>query len=115
MGCRRASTFNGYFGGELTGYVMPDLAVKGSIDYLSVSGGHITTYGIGAEYLTSETLPISIYGGYSRGDLSNNAGHTDMWFAGLKFYTDGPMSLVTHHRTGTTGTIGSVTGISSLF
>ncbi|HXJ02658.1 MAG TPA: hypothetical protein VNH44_15665 [Micropepsaceae bacterium] len=103
----------GYVGGELTGYAMPDLALKGTIDYVDLSGGHLTSYGINAEYLFSEATPISLYGGYVRSDLSNNAGHVDTWMVGLKFYTGGPGSLVTHQRTETLGSIGTNSALRS--
>ncbi len=104
-----------YFGGELVGYAMPDLAIKGNVDYVEIGGGHITSYGVNAEYLFSEATPISVFGGYTRTDLSNGGGHGDTWMVGLKFYTDGPMPLVTHHRTGTLGTIASVSGLQFAF
>jgi hypothetical protein len=105
----------GYIGGELTGYAMPNLAIKGNIDYLDVGGSHVTNYGINAEYLVSEATPISVFGGYVRTDLSNGAGHGDTWLIGLKFYTNGAGSLVDHHRTGTLGNIGTVSGLQFAF
>ena len=45
---------------------MPDLAFKGNIDYVEVGGGHVTNYGVSAEYLVSEDTPISVFGGYTR-------------------------------------------------
>ena len=97
----------GYLGAELTGYAMPDLAIKGTVDYVDLSGGHLTSYGVNAEYLISEETPISLFGGYQRSELSNDAGHVDTWMVGVKFYTGGPASLVTHHRTETLGSIGT--------
>jgi len=114
-GFGNGSSSGGYVGGELTGYAMPNLAIKGDIDYLDVGGGHITNYGVNAEYLFSETNPISVFGGYTRTDFSNGAGHGDTWMIGLKFYTDGPANLVTHQRTGTLGSIGSVSGLQFAF
>lgn len=114
-GVGSSSGSGGYVGGELTGYAMPDLAIKGTIDYLDVSGSHVTSYGVGAEYLVSETTPFSIFGGYTRGDLSGGAGHVDNWFIGVKYYTGGGGSLVTQNRSKTLGSIGTVPGVRFAF
>ena len=105
----------GYIGGELIGYATPDFAVKGNIDYDEVGSGHITNYGINAEYLFSEATPISVFGGYTRTDLSNAGGHGDTFMIGLKFYPSGPAPLVTHHRTETLGSIGTFSGLQFAF
>jgi hypothetical protein len=105
-----------YVGGALTGYVVPNLAINGAIDYLDFDFGHLTSYGVSAEYLFSQMLPVSVFGGYTRSDLSNNLGDVDTWFIGLKFYTSGTGApLVEHHRTETLGSIGTVTGLQFAF
>jgi hypothetical protein len=109
------SSTGGYIGGELTGYAMPNLAIKANIDYVDVGGIHVTDYGVNAEYLFSETTPISVYGGYTRTELTNGLGHGDTFTIGLKFYTNGPAPLVTLHRNGTVGNIGSVSGLQFAF
>ena len=114
-GVGSGSASGGYVGGQLTGYVLPNLAIKGSIDYVDVDGAKITSYGIGFEYLISEDNPISIFGGYNYVDISGASGHGNNWLVGLKFYTDGPASLVTHHRTGTLGSIASSSGLQFAF
>jgi len=108
------SETGGYVGGELTGYAMPNLAIKGNVEYVEVGGVHVTNYGLNAEYLVSEETPISVFGGYTRTDLSNGAGHGDTWMVGLKFYV-GPGNLVTRHRTGTLGSLGTVSGLNFAF
>jgi len=109
------SASGGYVGGELIGYATPDFAIKGNIDYIDVGGGHVTNYGLNAEYLFSEDTPISVFGGYTRTDLSGGGGHGDTFLIGFKFYTSGPAPLVTHHRTGTLGTIATPTGLQFAF
>ena len=99
------SATGGYIGGELTGYATQDFAIRGSFDYVELGGGHANSYGINAEYLFSEDTPVSVFGGYTRTNLSGGLGHNDTFLIGLKFYTSGPAPLVTRHRTGTLGTI----------
>lgn len=96
----------GYVGGALSGYLMPDLMVQGSIDYLGGLGffgtdANITSLGVLAEYLFSESTPISVYGSYTYTDIScSGCGHASTWGLGFKFYTtEGP--LVQSHRNGT--------------
>jgi len=104
-----------YLGGSLTGYLMPNLALNGAIDYVDFAGGQVTTYGANAEFLISEMTPISVFAGYNHTQISDGGGDADAWIIGLKFYTGGPAPLVTHHRTGTLGSVGTVSGIQSLF
>ncbi len=97
-----ASTTATYVGGEAVFYVMPNLALNANIDYLSISGGNLTSYGGTAEWLVSESTPISVYGGYTYSDLSNGAGHVSTWMVGLKFYCNGngAATLADRQRTG---------------
>jgi len=94
-----------YVGGEAVFYVMPDLALNANIDYFSDpsgGGGNITSYGGTAEWLVSEHLPVSVYGGYTYTDLSSGGGHLSTWLVGLKFYLNGngASTLVDRQRTG---------------
>jgi hypothetical protein len=100
----------GYVGGTLKGYLMPDLSLSGNILYTSIAGGHETDYGVKAEWLVlPTTLPLSVYGGYTRADLSGGP-NFDVFTVGLKLYLDGmgPAPLVERNRTGTLDTIGVV-------
>jgi len=63
-----------YIGGALTGYVLPNLAIQGDIlftsadDFLGSDENLDTTiFTIGAEYLVSEMVPISVYGASKAG------------------------------------------------
>lgn len=96
-----------YIGGRATGYIMPNLALAGTIDFLSSDGGgDATTWGIDAEWLFSQTTPLSIFGGY-RNTSFDGGGDLDAFFIGVKFYAGGvPMDLVGHHRNGTLGWLG---------
>jgi len=86
---------NGYYvGGALTGYIHNDFALSGGIDYTSLNhGGSETDYTAEGEWLVSESTPISVFGGYTYSDISGFGGHLDTWFAGLRFYTDGPAPM----------------------
>lgn len=96
-----------YIGGRATGYVMPNLAIAGTVDFLGGDvGGDATTWGVDAEYEFSQTTPVSIYGGY-RNTSFDGGGDIDAFFIGVKFYAGGaPMDLVGHHRNGTLGWLG---------
>lgn len=109
------SASGSYVGGELTGYVLPDLAIKGSVDYVDIDGAKVTSYGIGFEYLISEETPFSLFAGYNYVDISGISGHANNWLVGLKFYTDQPAPLVARQRTGTLGSIASPSGLQFAF
>ncbi len=96
-----------YIGGRLTGYVMPNLAIAGTLDFLGDDvGGDATTWGVDAEYQFSPTTPISIYGGY-RNTSFDGGGDIDAFFIGVKFYAgSAPMELVGNHRNGALGWLG---------
>ena len=106
----------GYIGGALTGYIIPNLAIQGDITFSSVSDLDTTNYGIGAEFLVSEMVPISIFGGYSRSNVEifGIDADVDTWMIGLRFYAGaaGP-TLVDKHRNGTVGWAGA-TNVNSL-
>jgi hypothetical protein len=96
-----SGTDGGYVGGGVTGYVMPNLALTGQINYFSGSGAHLTNYSAMGEYLVSDALPVSIYGGYTYTDVSGASGHINQWTIGVKFYTNGNGStLVEKQRNG---------------
>jgi hypothetical protein len=95
----------GYVGGELLGYLTPNVALSGTIDFLG-GGGDTTTYGVGAEWQFLQSVPLSVFGGYRNTDVGggNNA---DIWFIGLRFYAGAvPMDLIGNHRNGTLGWAG---------
>jgi len=91
-----------YVGGEIAWYAMPDVNVNATVDYLSFGGGHLTNYSGQAEWLFSETTPVSIFGGYTRTEATGGFG-ANIWLAGLKLYTNGNGSstLIDRQRTGT--------------
>jgi hypothetical protein len=93
----------GYVGGQAIWYAMPDLAVTGTIDYVGYKGGYNeTNYGATAEWLVSETTPISIYGGWMGTSFSHGGGSVNTWLVGVKVYTDqnGSSTLVDRQRSG---------------
>jgi hypothetical protein len=104
-----------YFGGEIVGYAMPNLALTGTYDYLGVSGGHINAYGANVEYLLSSTTPISITGGYTYTDAGSGF-HLNTWMIGAKFYFGGKgTTLVDHQRSGAESWGNKATGLAFLF
>ena len=110
------SESGGYIGGALTGYIIPNLAIQGDITFSSVADLDTTAYGIGAEFLVSEMVPIAIFGGYTRTNVEflGVDGDADTWMIGVRFYAGaaGP-TLVDKHRNGTLGWAGS-TSVNSL-
>lgn len=104
----KGGAFNGdhslkgdYAGAQITGYVMPDLALSGSYDYTHVN--HLTNendFTAQAEWLVSHQVPVSIYGGYTRSEFSHSLS-ANVWFVGLRFYCD-PVdgALVDRQRNG---------------
>lgn len=89
----------GYAGAEAIGYITPDAALSGTIDYTTLGGTHFTAYGVHGEYLVSHTLPISVTAGFTRSELGAYA-QTNTYSIGLKYYFGGKGSLVEHQRTG---------------
>jgi len=100
----------GYVGGDVKWYATPDIAVNGGVDYINLSGfTHVTTEDIRGEWLVSETTPVSVFGGYAHAE-SGGAGSQDIFFVGIKLYTNsgGASTLVDRQRGGNLGYIGGV-------
>jgi hypothetical protein len=115
-----ASVSNGggmadYVGAEAAWYVVPDVDVSGTVDYLSLTGSHLTNYSAKAEWLISETTPVSVYGGYTRSEIPGAGANT--WLIGLKFYTDsnGSSTLVARQRTGNVDWAGHINVLGLVF
>jgi len=101
----------GYAGVQGTYYLTPNLALSASADYAGNSSpltgssiGDLNTEKVRAEWLFSDTLPLSVYGGYQRYQVAGV--EANALFVGLKFYMDGASTLVAHQRTGSLGYIG---------
>jgi len=106
-----------YVGAQLTGYVMPDFSLAGSVDYTSFShSGHETDYNATAEYLISETTPISVFGGYTYSEFSGSS-QFNTWMIGLKFYCNGTgaSTLVDRQRAGNVGWAAKFTPLAAVF
>ena len=101
--CCGSSASGTYIGGGGIGYIIPDLALTGSISSVHVNSfGSATSYGVQAEWLVSETFPISVFAGYSSTDLPFSAPKLNTWQIGAKFYIGSPgATLADHHRNGT--------------
>ena len=100
-----------YVGGSVRGYVCPRFALNGGVDYTrynGLGGFHDTTFSVGAEYLFSQTTPVSIYAGYSYDTAGYDSGyssfssHANEVYVGLKGYLNGPtvMTLEDRQRNG---------------
>jgi hypothetical protein len=99
------ATDGDYIGVAVTGYVMPDLALSGGYDYTHLQhAGNENDWSANAEWLVSESTPISIYAGYTNSRLTGfGGGETiNVWGGGIKFYLDqpGPATLVDRQRAG---------------
>jgi hypothetical protein len=95
----------GYVGGDVQWYLMPDLSLNGQVDYVDIASG-ITSETLKAEWLVSESTPISVYGGYQHVDVTG--GDANVWFIGLNLYVNGngADTLVDRQRTGALGYLG---------
>jgi hypothetical protein len=111
----------GYAGAQIVGYAMPNLAINGTVDYVTLPLHHNpiqgTTVGIGGEYLFSQSLPISLSAGYSNTQLrfrgvtaSDNAVTVS-----LKYYFGGSGSLEDHQRTGSENWASSAPAVGLVF
>ncbi len=97
-----------YLGGALKGYVNPDFAIDGAIDYTrftSFGGSSETDFTIRSEWLVSESTPVSVFGGYTYSGFSPGSFNVSTVFVGIKLYTNGngATTLVDRQRTGTLG------------
>jgi hypothetical protein len=102
----------GYVGGMLKWYVMPNLSLSGQVDYQEFSGLHITSEAAQLEWMFSNSVPLSIYGGYEHeqfgsGGLFGSGSDGNTFNVGLKFYFNSPTggSLVDRQRNGSLGYI----------
>ncbi|MBS0473254.1 MAG: hypothetical protein JSR60_19445 [Proteobacteria bacterium] len=97
------SSSGGYVGGEVKFYATPNIVLNGGVDYIDISGASITSEDISAEWLVSQTTPISIFGGYQHTDAGG--ANLDAFFVGLRIYTNDPAgsALVDRQRGGNLG------------
>jgi len=124
-----------YLGGQVGGYFIPNLWIGGSATWsdlvsgsTGVGGGVVpppcfgptcgrrdfteTNYTIDAEFLVSDTFPISVFGGYTFTDwkYSENVSNpnladefdfnTNTFFIGVRYYLGGMGTLAEVHRNG---------------
>jgi hypothetical protein len=115
-----------YIGAAVIGYIMPNLALQGDVLFSGVTiedgvGGEEdldnTSFGVNVEYLISDMVPVSVFGGYSFGNVefAGSDLDTNRWTIGVRFYfgNAGP-TLVDKHRNGSTGWAGSTDATSFL-
>jgi len=99
-----------YAGGEVLGYAMPDLAFSGMVDYakmdispLDIKETDLTAQG---EWLVSERVPLSIYGGYTHTSFAGiGIDNANTIFVGVRFYFNprGTETLEDRQRKGSVG------------
>ena len=101
----------GYVGMQGAYYLNPNLVFTASADYAGNSSpltgrsvGDLNTEKARVEWQFSDTMPLSVYGGYQRYQVGGT--EANALFVGLKFYMDGASTLVAHQRTGSLGYIG---------
>lgn len=99
----------GYAGVSVIGYVFPNFAISGGIDYTRFN--HIaaeTDLSVQGEYLLSEDTPFAIFAGYTYSDISDGGGRAHTFVVGIRFHynTDGYRTLVERQRGGTVGNVG---------
>jgi hypothetical protein len=99
-----------YIGGGIRVYPMPNLGLTGSISHNTSDGGDGTQYGVRGEFMFSEMVPVSVYGGYDRAD--GDGADTDIWTIGVRWQFGTGGTLVQRDRT---GPIRSVAGLVTQF
>ncbi len=83
-------------------YFWQNFALSGTYDYFSLNhAGSENDYGGKLEWLVSQRVPVSVWGGYEHSQV-DGLGHANTWLVGLKLYTDGfgPASLAARQRGG---------------
>jgi hypothetical protein len=109
-----------YLGAGATAYLMPDLALSATYDYahLDHGFGHEGDWTAQAEWLVSESTPISVYGGYQSSNLHVFGTQSfDTWFIGVRWHCNGDssMTLVDRQRNSTLGWTGSFSPLLAKF
>ncbi len=102
-----------YIGGSASVYPMANLALQGEVEYADPdTGGDMTSFGIGAEFLPVTGVPVTIGGGYRNVDAGWPFNEVDVWRIQLKAYlgTPGNGTLIQNHRNGALE-LGSVLGV----
>jgi hypothetical protein len=103
------SETGGYAGAMLQWYVIPNLSLSGAVDYAEIAGTHTTSETAKLEWMFSNTVPLSVYGGYEHEDVGSGGFGVggNEFFVGLKFYFNSPTggSLVDRQRNGSLGYI----------
>lgn len=89
-------------GAQAIVYFWQNLALSGTYDYYGISHGqNENDFGGKLEWLVSQRVPVSIWGGYEHSQV-DGVGHANSFLIGLKIYTDsfGPAPLVVRQRSG---------------
>lgn len=110
-----STTSGGYGGGDVKFYATPNIALSAGVDYIDFSGIGITAENVRAEWLVSQTTPVSIFGGYTHLDIGSGPTQ-DAFVVGIKIYTNDPAgsALVDRQRGGNLGYIDGMPYLGSL-
>ncbi|MGH6871017.1 MAG: hypothetical protein ACREHE_05865 [Rhizomicrobium sp.] len=78
-----------YAGAGVTGYITPNLSLSGDYDYTHFKGlGNENDYSATAEWMFSQTTPVSVYASYTNSKISGGGPTINTWTIGIKLYTD---------------------------
>jgi hypothetical protein len=93
-----------FYGARLTGYVPHDIALYGTVDYVSFHGSSVsqTNAGVSGEWLVSRQTPFAITAGWTNSKLSEFGSSltSNVYSIGGKFYFGAGKSLRDHQRDG---------------
>ncbi|HTQ14953.1 MAG TPA: hypothetical protein VMH86_13845 [Rhizomicrobium sp.] len=91
-----------YVGAAVTGYIMPNLSLSGGYDYTHLNHfGNENDWSVTGEWMFSQTMPVSVYAGYTNTKISGGGPTIDTWTVGIKLYTDPmPGSMEDRQRSG---------------
>jgi hypothetical protein len=93
-GCHNSN----YWGGEVIGYPMPNLAISGRGDTATLSGSTFSDWNVGGEWQPTQT-PWSVRLGYNYSKLPIGPA-LNTYSIGFRWYFGGNGTLVQHHRDG---------------
>lgn len=117
-GLTGSSGVSGYYAGlQGRAYIIPNLMLSAAIDYTRFSAFHETDYKLEAEYLVSQSTPVSVFAGYSNSDFEGAGTDVDIWMIGIRLYCNDPAggTLVDRQRSGTLGWAGSISPVALRF
>ena len=93
-----------FYGARITGYAPHDIALYGTVDYVSFHGSSVseTNAGISGEWLVSRQTPFAVTAGWTNSQLKEFGATltSNVYSIGGKFYFGAGKSLREHQREG---------------